>query len=380
MGLAFPSAGSARPRRSLFLTAVLAATLGWAGCGSGRTIVVPPTRPIIVSSGERLRATPERMDSIVVWLEAETINIMEDPTFLIRAVPTARETLPWLNLTIEGDTASIQYDRAHPDITTVFDVYAHLHLMKSMGRLDEWLPEHADKEGFELEREIVARAADAWLLGRAAYGAPAYGPLDELIYAREAGYLDPFHTGRAWRGVRRGAGGLGRGQSRGTGGLPHLVPKGIRPRTPRTSRGSGRSGPVDQAGWTSQRAPTAGPLTALSTRRSTRPERANRLPEGRPPNTTKPFTFTIAERPSGDTARMRAPLSSPIEGASPDWSRRRRIRPPWGASMASSTRKVGWRMPWVDPIGSSLRREPVNQVRALASVPLELGRGADRVR
>ena len=192
MGLAFPSAGSARPRRSLFLTAILAATLGWAGCGSGRTIAVPPTRTIIVSSGERLRATPERMDSIVLWLEAETINIMEDPTFLIREVPTARETLPWLGLTIEGDTASIQYDRAHPDITTVFDVYAHLHLMKSMGRLDEWLPEHADKEGFELEREIVARAADAWLVGRAAYGAPAYGPLDELIYAREAGYLDPF--------------------------------------------------------------------------------------------------------------------------------------------------------------------------------------------
>ena len=192
MGLAVPSASSARPRRSFFLTAVLAATLGWAGCGSGRTVVVPPTRPIIVSSGERLRAAPERMDSIVVWLEAETINIQEDPTFLIRAVPTARETLPWLGLTIEGDTASIQYDRAHPDITTVFDVYAHLHLMKSMGRLDEWLPEHADKEGFELEREIVARAADVWLIGRAAFGAPAYGPLDELIYAREAGYLDPF--------------------------------------------------------------------------------------------------------------------------------------------------------------------------------------------
>ena len=192
MGLAVPSASSARPRRSFFLTAVLAATLGWAGCGSGRTVMVPPTRPIIVSSGERLRAAPERMDSIVVWLEAETINIQEDPTFLIRAVPTARETLPWLGLTIEGDTASIQYDRAHPDITTVFDVYAHLHLMKSMGRLDEWLPEHADKEGFELEREIVARAADVWLIGRAAFGAPAYGPLDELIYAREAGYLDPF--------------------------------------------------------------------------------------------------------------------------------------------------------------------------------------------
>lgn len=191
-GLAFPSAGSVGPRRLFVLATVLAAALGWAGCGSGRTVVVPPTRPIIVSSGERLRAAPERMDSIVVWLEAETINIRDDPTFLIRAVPTARETLPWLTLSIEGDTASVQYDRAHPDVTTVFNVYAHLHLMKSMGRLDEWLPEHADKQGFELEREIVAKTADAWLIGRAAFGAPAYGPLDELIYAKEAGYLDPF--------------------------------------------------------------------------------------------------------------------------------------------------------------------------------------------
>jgi len=192
MGLTVSSAGFVRPRSPLVLATVLAVALGWAGCGSGRTVAVPPIRPIIVSSGERLRAAPERVDSIVVWLEAETINIQEDPTFLIRAVPTAGETLPWLTLSIEGDTASFRYDRSHPDITTVFDVYAHLHLMKSMGRLDEWLPEHADKQGFELEREVVARIADAWLIGRAAFGAPAYGPLDELIYAKDAGYLDPF--------------------------------------------------------------------------------------------------------------------------------------------------------------------------------------------
>ena len=48
--------------------------------------------------------------------------------------------------------------------------------------------------------------------------------------------------------------------------------------------------------------------------------------------------------------------------------------------MASNTRKVGWRMPWVDPIGSSHRREPANLARALVSVEVKLGRGADRVR
>jgi hypothetical protein len=61
-----------------------------------------------------------------------------------------------------------------------------------MGRLGEWLPDVAEAEGFELERAIVKRMADAWLLGRAVFDAPAYGPLDEVMYASEAGFLDPY--------------------------------------------------------------------------------------------------------------------------------------------------------------------------------------------
>jgi hypothetical protein len=95
-------------------------------------------------------------------------------------------------MTIVGDTVRFQYDRASPDILTAFNVYAHLHLMKKMGRLGEWLPQDSAKEGFELERAIVGRMSDAWLLGRASFDAPAYGPLDELLYAKEAGYLDAY--------------------------------------------------------------------------------------------------------------------------------------------------------------------------------------------
>ena len=180
-------------RRPMFtpLTVLLAGVLGSTGCGSG-TVRLPPPRPIIVTSGKRLRADPARMDSIYAWLEPQNRNIEEDPTFLIKSVPAARESLPWQDLQLTGDTATYQYDRAHPDITTPMNVYAHLHLMKKMGRLNEWLPELADAEGFELERAIAARMADVWLLGRAAYDAPAYGPLDELMYADEAGYLDQF--------------------------------------------------------------------------------------------------------------------------------------------------------------------------------------------
>jgi hypothetical protein len=175
------------------LAALLSGTLGVAACGSGE-VQLPPPRPIVVTSGERLRVEPARMDSIYAWLTVENQNIEEDPSFLIEGVPAARESLPWQTLTINAraDTARFQYDRAHPDITTAFNVYAHLHLMKRKNMLEEWLPGHASSEGFDLEKAIVGRVADAWLLGRAVFDAPAYRPLDELIYAKEAGYLDAY--------------------------------------------------------------------------------------------------------------------------------------------------------------------------------------------
>jgi hypothetical protein len=132
------------------------------------------------------------MDSIYAWLTAENENIELDPTFLIDGTPAARQRLPWESLTIEGDTARVEYDRASPDIVTPYNIYAHLHLMKRMNRLDEWLPDVADAEGFELERAIVARMSDAWLLGRAVFDSPAYRPLDEVMYANEAGFLDAY--------------------------------------------------------------------------------------------------------------------------------------------------------------------------------------------
>lgn len=187
------SAGGGARRMFPMWVVLLTLPLGVGGCGGG-PIELPPPRPIIVTSGERLRADPARMDSIYAWLQEENQNIEEDPSFLIEGVPAARETLPWQTLAIsaKADTARFQYDRAHPDITTAFNVYAHLHLMKRTGHLADWLPEHANAEGYALERAIVGRLADAWLLGRAVFDAPAYPPLDELIYAKEAGYLDAF--------------------------------------------------------------------------------------------------------------------------------------------------------------------------------------------
>jgi hypothetical protein len=184
-----------RPSRTSLRAAVLLAALALTGCGSGGTVTLPPPRPIIVSSGERLRVDTIRMDSIYAWLTAENENIELDPTFLIDGVPAARQRLPWESLRLAvgpPDTAWVEYDRAHPDIVTPYNIYAHLHLMKQMNRIEEWLPDYAGEEGFELERRIVERMADAWLLGRAVFDAPAYQPLDEVMYSKEAGFLDAY--------------------------------------------------------------------------------------------------------------------------------------------------------------------------------------------
>ncbi len=186
-----------RPRRfsrlpQALLVGIVLLAAGLAGCRSSAPVQIPDPRTIIVSSGERIRVDSARMDAIYEWVTAENENIEMDPAFLIVSVPAARESLPWETLTIEGDTARVQYDRAHPDIVTLYNIYAHLHLMKRMGRLEEFLPEHADAEGYELERAIVERIADAWLLGRAVLDAPAYEPLDQITYAHEAGYLDAY--------------------------------------------------------------------------------------------------------------------------------------------------------------------------------------------
>jgi hypothetical protein len=86
----------------------------------------------------------------------------------------------------------VRVPRGAQESELVFHIYGHLHLMARMGRLEEWLPEAPEATGYELERAILSRTADAWILGRTVYNISPYGPLDELAYAKDGGYLDAF--------------------------------------------------------------------------------------------------------------------------------------------------------------------------------------------
>ena len=162
-----------------------------AGCAGVMPEIATP-RPIIIHSGVRLRVEHERMIVVNEWVVREQENIVEDPTFLVVTIPSINDVYIWDQLEIEGDTVRTPVNASAADSRLVHEIYAHLHLMVDMGRQDEWLPEAPDAVGYALERAILARVADAWLLGRTVFGVAPYGPLDELMYAKEAGFLDAF--------------------------------------------------------------------------------------------------------------------------------------------------------------------------------------------
>ncbi|MDH3206383.1 MAG: hypothetical protein OEO79_07215 [Gemmatimonadota bacterium] len=158
-------------------------------CGSGLESI-PPPRPVIIYSGARLNVDRERMQEINRWVSAEDLNIRDDPSFWVYDELVRAEVYPWENMRLQADSVWVTIPTAYPDARLPFHIYGHLHLMTRMGRQEEWLPEAPDAVGYDLERAIVARTADAWILGRTVFGTSPYGPLDELAYAKEAGFLD----------------------------------------------------------------------------------------------------------------------------------------------------------------------------------------------
>ncbi len=147
---------------------------------------------MVIPSGARLRVDQDRANEINAWVTAEQRNIQQDPSFWVISQPAEGEPYPWEGMRMSNDTVWVPVPRRSNDPQLVFQIYGHQHLMARMGRQEEWLPEAPDATGFELERAILARAADAWILGRAVYNTVPYAPLDELAYAKESGFLEPF--------------------------------------------------------------------------------------------------------------------------------------------------------------------------------------------
>jgi hypothetical protein len=174
------------------VTVLALLTLMLSACGGGPP-PLPEARTIVIRSGARVFPDRERLQEIDTWFRIQMNNIDRDPSFLIEVVPRDTPAYPWESLLIQGDTAKAAVERGKSqDAQTAYMLYAHFRLMKEFGRLDEFLPEGEGLQGFALEKAIVARVADAWLLGRAVYDAEAYDPLEEILYSNENDFLDAF--------------------------------------------------------------------------------------------------------------------------------------------------------------------------------------------
>lgn len=180
-------AASSHPFRvsSILLLAALSA-----GCAGADEL--PRPRPLVIHSGARIAPDPARMEEIDGWVRSEMQNIREDPSFLIVTVPVSDHVYPWETLVTRADTATIHLQEGAADAVGPYQIYAHLHLMHEMGRLEEFLADAAGETGYALERAIVGKVADSWLLGRAVYDLTPYRLLDEILYARENDFLDAY--------------------------------------------------------------------------------------------------------------------------------------------------------------------------------------------
>lgn len=182
-----------RKRRSPWVPGlILAATMGASACGGGPPRV-PAPRPLVVFSGARLLADSAMMQETHQWVTRADETIEMDPAFLISYETAPVPSFPWETFEYIGeDSVRVAFEASAPDAQTSYGIYAFLRLMHDMGRMDEWFPEAVDLEGYELERFIVARTGDSWLLGRAVFDTHPYAPLDQLVYAQDRGYLDAF--------------------------------------------------------------------------------------------------------------------------------------------------------------------------------------------
>ncbi len=186
-----PGGRGSWPRKALVLLGVASSLALMEACATGAPSI-PPPRPIVVHSGARIRPDQERMQEVNEWVLREQNNIEEDPSFWVVDERVMEEVLPWEGMRLGEDSVFVEVPLGAPDTRLVYQIYGHLHLMVEMGRQEEWLPEAPDAVGYELERAIVARIADAWILGRSVFDTQPYGPLDELAYAKDAGFLDAY--------------------------------------------------------------------------------------------------------------------------------------------------------------------------------------------
>ena len=172
--------------------------LAVSACGGGPP-ELPSPRPIIVFSGERIHADSTEMLAVDRWTRRVQVEIGEDESLAMEIIRDENRP-PWdaVDLDPEGP-AGVFVPRRSSEAETPYRIYAFLQMMDERGELGEWLRLREEEEPVEVpddpfmkEKAIVDRVAAVWLLGRAIFDTAPFGLLDQVVYAREFGYLEAY--------------------------------------------------------------------------------------------------------------------------------------------------------------------------------------------
>lgn len=143
-------------------------------------------------SGLTLELTRDRLLQMHDTTVALQENLELDPAVLYwysfgpDAPPdSAGPTLPWNAVEVVTDsTVAVTYPGNLREADRAYNNYAVLRMQAVRGD-----PDVSCDALFQLEVQAVGLFVDGWIASRTLFGGPAYDPLDELAFAREAGHL-----------------------------------------------------------------------------------------------------------------------------------------------------------------------------------------------
>lgn len=158
-------------------------------------------------SGEEISFSPEQVRTFLDSTRALYADLQEDPRVLymlafgaetgpVEDLEDSPDTYPWDRVTVRDDSVALVVTPGNlREGARAYYNYA-VQRMRIVRGTD---PDVTCDELMRHEVGVVSSFVEGWVVARTLFGGPAYRPLDELAFAREAGVLDGLIAARADR-------------------------------------------------------------------------------------------------------------------------------------------------------------------------------------
>jgi hypothetical protein len=177
---------------------IRAAAIRLAACA----VLIPATAPaqytITAENGDTVRFESAELRVMLDTARALWADLEQDPHVLYYT-PAGRQPVPveapdaaypWNAVTVVDDT-TIDTSRLPANLREADRAYYNYAVQRM--RVVRWGdPDVSCDSLLAQEARVVGSFIDGWILSRTLFGAPAFEPLDELVFARRAGLLRPL--------------------------------------------------------------------------------------------------------------------------------------------------------------------------------------------